>query len=860
MRPQPFICVTDVEATSEWLGLSSGDFGREASIGVFLLRPASCNLKITLPMGQQSISQPSRRLPVLLWVMLSLLFAASFGDAQTPATTVPLILPSAIACDGAGNLYIAETGKDVIRKVDAAGNIVTIAGTGTQGFGGDNGPATAALLDSPQGLAVSAGALYIADTHNHRIRKLDLGSGTITTIAGRAAGFSGDGGPAAAAQLDMPTALALDGNGNLYIADMQNHRIRKIDLSSGIITTVAGNGTQGFSGDGGPATSAAIDSPDGLAVDVNQNLYLADTHNHRIRKIAADSGTISTIVGAAAGFGGDLGAASAARLALPRGLSSDGAGNLYVADSANHRIRRIDAKTGTIATIAGDGTQNFDGDGGPATAASLNSPQAIAVTASGLVTLADSANQRVRQIDAQATPDIYTIAGLSSARLNALTLTAPGALVYGGGELTATLASSTATGSITFTLLDPTTATGTTLETTPLTASIATFDTSALSVGTYSVLAAYSGDQPSAQSQPLTFSIMPRPLTATPDSITLLYGQPIPALTGTLHGDLPQDDANLTATFTAPIAAFAPAAVYPIRAALGGAAAKNYSFTAMPGSITIARAPTVAELTPSATSITAGGPLTLSANAVPTTAGVPSGTVVVKDGAATLFTAANPATFTTSSLAPGTHALTMNYSGDRNFIASSSDPLLITVVAAPPNAPGFTFASAGATSQTVPSGGTANFNFTMQIQGTALSSPITLAASGLPPLATASFNPAYLPPGMTPDSFTLTINLPQTTALRGGFDVPPLGLLLFPVFGVAVRRRGRRGFIRVAVCLVAAGALALCAGCGSRVADGGSSATAPKSYTITVTGTATGPGGGTVQSSTTVSLLVEAVE
>src|SRR6185437_15235310 len=286
-----------------------------------------------------------------------------------------------------------------------------------------------------------------------------------------------------------------------------------------------------------------------------QNLYLADMHNHRIRKVSAATGMITTMAGATAGFGGDLGAASAARLMLPRGLSLDGAGNLYVADSANHRIRRIDAVTGTITTIAGDGMQNFSGDGGPATAASLDSPRATTVSAAGLVTLADTANQRVRQLDAQATPNIHTVAGLSSTPINVLSLTAPDTLVYGSGELTATLASSTATGSITFTLLDPTTATGTTLETTPLTANTATLDTSAFSAGTYSVLASYNGNQPSSQSEPLTFTITRRPLTATPDPITLLYGQPIPTLTGTLRGDLPQDDANLTATFTAPIAA-----------------------------------------------------------------------------------------------------------------------------------------------------------------------------------------------------------------------------------------------------------------------------------------------------------------
>jgi hypothetical protein len=199
----------------------------------------------------------------------------------------------------------------------------------------------------------------------------------------------------------------------------------------------------------------------------------------------------------------------------------------------------------------------------------------------------------------------------------------------------------------------------------------------------------------------------------------------------------------------------------------------------------------------------------------------------------------------------------MQYAGDRNFIASVSNPLLITVIAAPPNAPDFTFTSTGATSQTIPSGGTANFNFTMQIQGASLASPITLAATGLPPFATASFNPAYLPPGATPASFTLTINMPRTTALGRSFEAPLLGLLLFPVAGITLRKRGRHGLMSFVACALAVGSLAFCSGCGSRVNSGVSSANPPQTYSITVTGTATTPAGGTLQRSTTVNLLVE---
>jgi sugar lactone lactonase YvrE len=244
-------------------------------------------------MGTPSITHPTRSAHAPLRIAVLLLLSLT-APAQTPsisALTVPLILPSAVVFDAAGNLYFAETGNHVIRKVDTAGNITAIAGTGVQGFSGDAGPATAATIDSPQGLALdnangTANNLYLADTHNHRIRKINLTTGNITTIAGTTPGFSGDNASATSAQLNLPTALAVDTTGNLYIADTGNHRIRKIS-AAGIITTIAGTGTQGFSGDNALAITAAIDSPTGLALDSKNNLYLTDTHNHRIRKITA---------------------------------------------------------------------------------------------------------------------------------------------------------------------------------------------------------------------------------------------------------------------------------------------------------------------------------------------------------------------------------------------------------------------------------------------------------------------------------------------------------------------------------------------------------------------------------------------
>ncbi len=255
-----------------------------------------------------------------------------------PASQAQLRTPADVAVDATGNLYIADISNHRIRKVDSTGTITTVAGTGEFGFSGDGGPATAALLGTPSGVAVDgAGNLYIADISNHRIRKVDS-TGTITTVAGTGEfGFSGDGGPASQAQINRPQGVGVDGAGNLYIADTLNNSIRKVD-STGAITTVAGSGE--FR-DGGPLSQTQLYSPRGVAVDGAGNLYIADTLNNRIRKVDS-TGAITTIVGTGeSGFGGDGGLASQAQLYSPRGVAVDGAGNLYIADSDNHRIRKL---------------------------------------------------------------------------------------------------------------------------------------------------------------------------------------------------------------------------------------------------------------------------------------------------------------------------------------------------------------------------------------------------------------------------------------------------------------------------------------------------------------------------------------
>ena len=312
-------------------------------------------------------------------------------------------------------LYFTDVSNRRVRTVDLeSGMIATVAGGGDADIG-DGLPATAATFSThPMRVTVNrSGDMFVTDAHQNRVRRIDAGSGIIHTYAGAGeAAFSGDGGAATAAALNVPHGARFDSRGHLYIADTRNHRIRRVDGSSGLMTTVAGNGLEGFAGDGGPASDAELATPLAVAVDGAANLYVVDTDNSRIRRIDADSGTITTFAGS-----GDLGpledgiAATKARFGRLRDAVITAAGDLLVADGNNGLVFRIDTESGRIIHVAGSGMPGFSGDGGPATDAQLNHPYSIALDHAENLYIKDHRNGRIRRVDSDSGV-ITTIAGV----------------------------------------------------------------------------------------------------------------------------------------------------------------------------------------------------------------------------------------------------------------------------------------------------------------------------------------------------------------------------------------------------------------------------------------------------------------
>jgi Bacterial Ig-like domain (group 3)/NHL repeat len=692
------------------------------------------------------------------------------GD-NSAAASATLANPSAVAYDASGNLYVADAQNHVVREISKSGQISTFAGTGIEGYGGDGAAATAALLDAPTGVAVdSTGNVYIADSHNHRIRKVS--SGTITTIAGTgAAGYSGDGGAATAAQLSLPSAVAIDSNGNLYIADTNNQRIRKITGTT--ITTIAGSGEELYAGDGAAATAAVLDLPTGVAVDATGNVYIADRHNQRIRMVSP-AGTISTIAGSgpanfSGGFSGDGAPATAAMLAKPRGVSVDSTGNIYIADTDNQRIRQVSGNT--VATVAGGSQQGFGGDGGAAISAILNSPRGVASDASGNLTIADTLNQRLR------TTILPTLAfsndsvgTLSAAQSVTLTNT---------GSASITVSSIAFTGAFT-------TAAGGSCGATPI------------------IL---------ATGATCTQNVAFLPIAPGPASGSVLFG-------GT--GVVPQ---SILLTGTA------------------------------------VQTTTAVTLASNNAAPFAGQTILFTATVQSTGGGTPTGSVTFLDGTTPIGAAALSAgsASLSTTLTGGAHTITAVYAGGAGFTGSTSAALTQSVLDF-----SFTLGNTTSGSQTVEPGGVATYVFNLLPQSGTFTLPVTLSATGLPPGATATFTPQVVTIGASPATFTMAIQTAAAGATlhpQGFFSTGycngtiALGLLLLP-FSRSLRRkvRGMRSLTLCATLILSCAAIGGLTGCGS---GSGFFGQPQQTYTIKVIGTVTGAGGATLQHSWTVTLTVE---
>jgi hypothetical protein len=337
--------------------------------------------------------------------------SGGYGGDGGDATKAIINSPTSVGLDNADNLFFCDWNARIRKVTAGTGTIITVAGTGTAGYSGDGGPATAAELGGPGSLAVDvAGNIYFADVYNHRVRQVSADTGIITTVAGNGSELdSGDGGLAINAGISLPSGIAVDKVGNLYFTNGAD-RVRKVEAATGIITTIAGAGGSYHSGDGGPAVLAQLHQPSAVAVDGEGNIYIAARGEHRIRKISASTGIITTVAGASpgadsgimglwvyqGGFSGDGGPATDALLDGTEYIALDRSGNLYIPDTFNYRVRRVDAITGYITTIAGTGVRGFSGDGGLALQAEMTTPSGIIVDSAGRIYFGDLFNQRIR--------------------------------------------------------------------------------------------------------------------------------------------------------------------------------------------------------------------------------------------------------------------------------------------------------------------------------------------------------------------------------------------------------------------------------------------------------------------------------
>jgi hypothetical protein len=603
--------------------------------------------------------------------------AGSSGDGGQ-AASAQVNQPRDVALDGAGNLYIADTSNNCVRKINTLGIIATYAGTcGVSGYSGDGGAATSSSLFNPGGIALDgAGNLYIADLNNNVVRKVNAVTGFISTVAGNlTSSYNGDNIAATSAGLNSPQFVMTDSAGNFYISDVGNARVREVTIATGMITTIFGNGTSGYNGDGFAATSAETNSPGRLAFDSSGNLYIPEKANNRVRMISAATGLISTVAGTGTqSFGGDGGAATSAKLNQPLSATVDAAGNLYIADYGNSRIREVIAATQFINTIAGNYTAGgYSGDGGSATNAKLYTPIGTAITPGANIYIADYRNNRIRLVT-QSTPaamnlpptaygassaaSYQTVQNTGNGTLTIASISSSSANFSLGGASSTCAASSQLLASAASCILG--------VKFTPTSVAslngTITLTDNTLNVSSSTQTIAVSGTGLAA-APTITFTVSNQTYGVSPFAVSATSNSAGAITYAVVSGPATISGATVTITGAGSVV-------------LGASQVANGNYTAATqnASFIVNQATPTILLGTSSTPAAYGASIILTAT-LPSSA---SGTVTFLDSGVSIGSGAitgTTATLTISSLATGTHSLTGSWSGNANYTAGTSSVL-----------------------------------------------------------------------------------------------------------------------------------------------------------------------------------------